>query len=71
MTKLLGLFTGMAVVALIAVFAVVFALPTMLLWNWALEPAVDGIHQIGFFQAMGINLLASILFKGASATSSK
>lgn len=52
--------------SLVVVFAILFALPTMLLWNWALEPAISSVNQISFFQAMGINLLAGILFKGAS-----
>lgn len=66
MNKLQTLGVALLASTLILVFAVLFALPTMLLWNWALEPAIDGINSIGFFQAMGINLLAGILFKGAS-----
>lgn len=66
MNKLQTLGVALLASTLILVFAVLFALPTMLLWNWALEPAIDGVNSIGFFQAMGINLLAGILFKGAS-----
>ena len=66
MNKLPTLGVALLASTLILVFAVLFALPTMLLWNWALEPAIDGVNSIGFFQAMGINLLAGILFKGAS-----
>lgn len=55
--------------SLILVFSLLFALPTMVLWNWALEPAIDGVHKIGFWQALGINLLASILFKGSEVKS--
>lgn len=54
---------------LVLVFAVLFALPTQLLWNWALVPAIDGVNTIGFWQALGINMLATILFKGADVKS--
>ncbi len=39
-----------------------FGYPTMLLWNW-LMPTIFNLPTIGFWQACGINLLASILFK--------
>ena len=48
---------------LIALAALLMALPTMWLWNSALVPAVDGVHEIGFLQALGLNFLFSILFK--------
>lgn len=70
MEKLLtsmGLILGSLI--LIALAACILALPVQLLWNNCLVPAVDGTHQIGFLQALGLNILFSILFK-ASATSS-
>ena len=33
------------------------------LWNSVLIPAVDGLHPIGYWQAMGIYVLADLLFK--------
>ena len=39
-----------------------FGYPTMLLWNW-LMPTIFNLPTIVFWQACGINLLASILFK--------
>lgn len=66
MNKLQTLGVALLASTLILVFAILFAFPTMFLWNWALQPAIDGVNSIGFFQAMGINLLAGILFKGAS-----
>lgn len=62
-TVLAGLF--------IVVFAaVIFVLPTYWLWNTCLVPAVDGINPIGFWQALGINFLFSILFKNSSTNKS-
>ena len=55
--------------SLVLVFAVLFALPTQILWNWALVPAIDGVNSIGFWQALGINMLCAILFKGADVSS--
>lgn len=71
MDKLETLGVGFLAASLLVVFAVLFALPTMLLWNWALEPAIDGVNQIGFWQAMGINILSGILFGGTSKANSK
>jgi len=54
-----------AVVGLICIVAVLLGYPVMLLWNWCLVGAIDGVNQIGFFQAIGLNLLTSILFKAS------
>jgi hypothetical protein len=35
----------------------------MLLWNGCLVPAVDGVKQIGWLQAWGLQLLINMLFK--------
>ena len=69
LTKGLALFLGG--IALIAIAATILALPTQLLWNGCLVDAVDGIHQIGFWQALGLNFLFSILFKNSTSSNSK
>ena len=56
---------GMALVTVV-IAAIVMAWPTQLLWNGCLVPAVDGIHEIGFWQALGINVLFSMLFKAST-----
>lgn len=48
---------------IVIIAAVLMAFPTMWLWNGCLVPAVDGIHEVGFSQALGLNVLFSILFK--------
>lgn len=58
-----------AVIALLLILALVMALPTMLLWNLCLVPAVPALVEIGFWQALGINVLCSILFKSSGTTS--
>ncbi len=46
---------------LLAVTALSFVI--MSLWNW-LMPGLFGLHQIGFWQALGLLLLSKILFGG-------
>jgi len=50
-------------ILLIAFMAALMAFPTMWLWNTCLEPAIDGVNTISFWQALGLNFLFSILFK--------
>jgi hypothetical protein len=57
----------LSALALIAVGAIVLAWPTQLLWNYCLVEAVDGVNPIGFWQALGINLLFGILFKTSNS----
>lgn len=65
LSEFIGLFVG--ALALVALAAVLMALPTMWLWNNCLVPAVDGTHEIGFLQALGLNFLFSILFKSTNS----
>ena len=65
-TQGLGLF--LASIFLIAFAAVILAWPVQLLWNGCLVPAVDGTHEIGFWQALGLNFLFSLLFKTTTST---
>lgn len=53
-------------IAIICILALIFAFPTMALWNW-LMPAIFGLTKITFWQALEINLLSSILFKSSSS----
>jgi hypothetical protein len=50
--------------ALVAVLiTVVVGFVVMGLWNW-LMPALFGLSQIGFWQALGLLILSKILFSG-------
>jgi hypothetical protein len=57
--------TILAVILLVPVAALI----TQYLWNTCLVPAVDPLNQIGFLQALGINILSTILFKGTNLKS--
>lgn len=54
-------------ILVIAVFAIILAFPVMWLWNWVM-PAIFGLTRITFLQALGINLLCGILFRGQTTT---
>lgn len=53
--------------AMICLFGLVLALPTMWLWNW-LMPIIFGLVKITFWQALGLNILCGIFFKNSSTS---
>ena len=66
------LITTVLMTFIAAIFAaILMAWPTQLLWNGCLVPAVNGINEIGFWQALGINFLFSMLFKTTAKASTK
>jgi hypothetical protein len=46
----------------IAIVIVLLGYPVMLLWNW-LMPEIFGLSEITFWQAIGLNVLCTILFR--------
>jgi predicted membrane protein len=65
----LGTFLGAIGVALAVIFLLAF--PVQWLWNNCLVPAVNGINAIGFWQALGLMILANMLVKTTVETKSK
>lgn len=61
----LGIVLG--AIGVLALTAVILAWPTQWLWNNALVGAADGFNLIGFWQALGINILCGILFKNSNS----
>lgn len=59
--KIVGILS--AAVGLIVFFGLLFSLPVMLLWNFALVPAIPGLAKVGWLQAWGILILCGLLFK--------
>jgi hypothetical protein len=57
-----------AVIGLVILIALLMTLPTMWLWNW-LMPTIFGLIKIGFWQALGLNLLSGIFFQKSSSNS--
>jgi hypothetical protein len=62
----LGVF--FAAIGMLIVIAVFMAWPTQWLWNNALIGAIDGLNPIGFWQALGINVLCGILFRNSTTS---
>ena len=58
--------TWIGVLIALVFMAVIMAWPTQLLWNYCLVPALDSVNPIGFWQALGINFLTTVLFKNNS-----
>jgi hypothetical protein len=64
-TKKFGVIVGWVLLGIVAVtgFAFLFGYVVMLLWNW-LMPMLFGITTVSFWQAVGIIILAKLLFGG-------
>lgn len=54
---------GMKIAVFVVLAATVLSFVIMSLWNW-LMPALFALHQISFWQALGLLLLSKILFGG-------
>jgi hypothetical protein len=50
------------IIGLLMLVIILIGGPLMILWNW-LMPTIFGLPEIGFWQACGLQLLATILFK--------
>ena len=61
---------GKIVLALGLIIGLSFLLswPVYMLWNGCLIDAVEGVKEITWLQAWGINLLAGFLFKTSATT---
>ena len=55
-------------IGILLLTAALLAWPTQWLWNNALVGAIDGVKAIGFWQALGINVLCNLLFKNSSSS---
>jgi hypothetical protein len=56
----IAVFLGM-----VAIVIVILGYPLMLLWNW-LMPVIFKLPEITLWQAIGLNLLSTILFKSTT-----
>ena len=50
------------IIGLLILACILFGGPLMVLWNW-LMPTMFGLSEITFWQACGLQLLATLLFK--------
>ena len=65
--KLFAFLAGaVAVLGSVCLLALLLAIPVWLLWNWV-AVTVLGLKVITLFQALGLTLLCSILFKSSKS----
>ncbi len=65
-TEIIFMVLGLALLGL--AFGMLFAFPVKWLWNW-LMPDLFGLKTIDVFQAWGLSVLCSFLFKSTSVSS--
>ena len=53
----------LATILLAALLSLLLACPVVWLWNFAVAPIFDGVHEITLWQAYCLSLLVSILFR--------
>ena len=59
-------FIGLVLALVLVSF--LLAWPVMMLWNGCLVGAIDGVREIGWLQAWGLQFLFGILFKTTVTT---
>jgi hypothetical protein len=57
-------------IGLVGVVILILGFPAMWLWNW-LMPEIFGLKTITFWQAIGLQILAYIIFPTQKSSSSK
>lgn len=63
--------SAIALVVIVTVFiAILCGIPVYFLWN-ALIPALFGLSKVTFWQAVGLSLLCSCLFKSSTTVNGK
>ena len=55
-------------IAISALVSFLLSWPVYMLWNGCLIGAVDGVHEVSWLQAWGINFLFGILFRNSAIT---
>jgi len=55
-------------VAAILVISFLLSWPVMMLWNGCLVGAIDGVREIGWLQAWGLQFLLNLMFKSTVST---
>ena len=61
----------LGVIGVVALMTLILAIPIQWLWNNFLVGAIDGVNEIGLFQAFAINVLTSILFNTTTYNKTK
>jgi hypothetical protein len=62
------LITALGSIVLLVFFSFLLSWPVYMLWNGCLVDAIEGVKEVTWLQAWGINFLFGILFKNSSVT---
>lgn len=62
---------AIAVIATMLFFSFLLSWPVMMLWNGCLVGAIDGVKEIDWLQAWGIQFLFNCMFKASFTTTKK
>lgn len=54
---------GIGTLASMILLSFLFSWPVYILWNYCLVGAVNGINEVTWLQAWGLNMLAGFLFR--------
>lgn len=57
-----------AILGVLSLVGLILGIPVYFLWNWVV-PDIFGLPEIGFWQAVGLSLLCTFLFKSSGASS--
>jgi hypothetical protein len=60
----------LTIIGLIILVVMLLGLPLQLLWNW-LMPSIFNLRYISFWEAVGLNLMAAILFRPTTTIKNK
>ena len=63
-----GITTFVTLIVSLLFLSFLLSWPAMMLWNGCLVGAVDGVKEIGWLQAWGLQFLCNILFKASVTT---
>lgn len=65
MEKLFAVFIGILFLVFISFL---LSWPVYMLWNGCLVGAVNGVHEVSWLQAWGLNMLFGIMFKPSGSS---
>lgn len=55
--------TALGSITFLVLLSLLFSLPVFYLWNGCLVGAINGVNEVTWLQAWGLNILSGFLFK--------
>jgi len=55
--------TALGSITFLVLLSLLFSLPVFYLWNGCLVGAINGVNEVTWLQAWGLNILSAFLFK--------